>query len=220
MCSRRLRSPLRGGVVLAEAGQKARAPSDKASGRVEVVLQAWRCRGGCGRRFAAALFWRKRAGRPAHPERHLSRGVSLYCKSVARSDVATVAEQRRAVTTAVSLGARAFWPAFRRHLPARSADHPGAQRRPSRRVAPTIPARSAVHLAAQRRPSRRAAPTIPPRSAVHPAAPRRPPRRVAPSAFSPTRAVPSASPPASPPPPRSCRSARPATRSSGRCSTR
>ena len=139
----------------AAAGRKARAPS------VTVVAVLWfstavgrsvgsasarsgSCRWRIARPVAASRrgvsgrLRRQRAGRPAHPAHGRCRVVVLYCSwqvggeriGPQRDRAGGSKEHRQA--DAVSLGARAFWPAFRKTQPAR-------QRRPHPTVVPSTP---------------------------------------------------------------------------------
>ena len=66
---------------------------------------------GYGRRFAAACLCRKRAGRPAHPERLHRVEAARYCNPHPVVAGIGTAARHPAHTDGVSLGARAFWPA-------------------------------------------------------------------------------------------------------------
>ena len=58
-----------------KAGRKARAPSAKASGRVEAVLQVWRCRGWLRSPLRGGVTWRKAGQKARAPSAKASGGV-------------------------------------------------------------------------------------------------------------------------------------------------
>ena len=88
-----------------------RRPGKRAGRRPAPLSRGDPRRCGYGRRFAAACLCRKRAGRPAHPERLRRVEAARYCNPHPVVAGIGTAAGHPAHTDGGSLGARAFWPA-------------------------------------------------------------------------------------------------------------